>query len=80
MTNPNPDPGQKRFFCEKYSCKISAKACICRQIKKNNWGGYASNNNQNKINYLFTYPECAKCKQGKYILAEYQKLMRKEDN
>ena len=80
MTNPkldqelriNPDPGQKQIFCEKYSCWMFAEACIRRQLKKHSWGS-VSNPRESKVNHTFTYPECAKCKEGKRILAEYRK-------
>lgn len=71
----NPDPIHN-FFCKKYFCWISVKACISRQQKKHTWGS-TSNYNQSKVNHTFTYPECAKCKQGKQILAAYRKFKQK---
>jgi len=72
-TQTNPDPGQKTFFCEKFSCWMYVKACISRQVKKHSWGN-VSNPRRSKVKHTFTYPECAECKQGKENLAEYQKL------
>ena len=78
MTKTAPDPDRKKIYCEKYHCFMFALACINRQTKKHSWGGVL-NPRRFKVNHSFTYPECAKCKQGKEILAEYQKSKRKED-
>ena len=51
-------------------------ACISRQSKKHSWGGIM-NPSLSTVNHSFTYPECAKCKQGKKVLAEYQKSKEK---
>jgi len=72
------DPGWKKFYCEKYMCHMFVKACVARQAKKHTWGGIANQeNDQSNVNHTFTYPGCAKCKQGKEILAEYRKFMKK---
>lgn len=78
QTQMKSDPEREKIFCEKYSCWMFVGACLSRQVKKHSWGGI-SNPRESKVNHTFTYPECAKCEQGKQILAEYQKLIGKEN-
>ena len=71
------DPGWRQFFCDRFSCRMFVKSCIARQAKKHTWGGISNQeNDQSNINHTFTYPECAKCKQGKQILADYRKSIK----
>lgn len=76
MKTAEPEPRWRMFFCEKYKCQMFVEACLSRQKKKHSWGNQL-NSRKSRVNHTFTYPECAKCKQGKQILAEYQKTRKK---
>lgn len=78
--NLNPlNYGRSQIYCEKFSCWMYVQACIARQEKKHSWGG-SMNPREKNTNHTFTYPECARCKQGKEVLADYRKFQEKGGN